>query len=295
MDLFYAEENETGDEGLYRYGILPCRNCRCLDFVEDFARGDSICCGCGCVADVIVMDARPEYDGSTGFDVEIPPVRPQIPGVDRYAFQKIHKSKSADYKRITYAGEKLSQWRELEPDIPPHDSRRIADKWEQLAPIEWPNDYKTVCGKDRIRVVLAALDKELRQHRADASVRFIRCYLEKWLTIRHRLIGQRSTGTYADDSLVDILKCQFSEIQGPFDKFIRERCGRHSLLNYNFIFRRLLDLNGCSWMAEDFPPLKTTTKQKRLIEMWREICKHLKWPYVNSDERIFPDMKFYSE
>lgn len=272
----FAPENLTDAECLEHYGLLPCRSCRSVDFVEDFARGDSICGNCGCCAESLFIDDRKLLAFG---DEHIPaqafvPDRPTKSHISRETFAAVHRAKNLPYKRATYFAERISQWIGTEPVIPNHDLKPI---WLR----RWPKGSKRTCTKQEIRAILADIDTELVS--SGQRPRFIRKYLEKWLSIREYLTGDFSTGRYCSPDLAATLKYMFNLIQQPFDTYVREQVGRHNFLNYNFIIRRLLDLNMCSWMAKDFPPLKTTTKQERLIEMWQVVCTKLNWPYINSD------------
>jgi hypothetical protein len=67
-----------------------------------------------------------------------------------------------------------------------------------------------------------------------------------------------------------------------------QRTGRrHSFISYNFVFRRLFDLLGCSHLGADFPPLKSKRKREDIISIWLTLIRYLRWPYINSDARLF--------
>lgn len=78
-------------------------------------------------------------------------------------------------------------------------------------------------------------------------------YLEKYLTIRHLLGGSSSLGVRASDGFTEDVKSLFDQLQGPFDELVRKGENlRYSFLNYNFVFRRIFDLLGCSHYGADF-------------------------------------------
>ena len=279
----HSQENEFRTEVCDTLGVNPCRNCgECL-FVEDYARGDIICQSCGCVDDVLVVDTRGYQPAVT---TEVVTQAPVVPPRFRRASRVVHSQNcSLPYKRITYFNERLTQWTGHEPEIPLADAEAIVKHWKRWAPCAYPADWQYKCDKGRIRAVLNDLDTIAVK--SGEPKRFVQKYLEKWLTIRTVLVRVPSTGKYATEELLQHLREQFVRLQGPFDRIVKDRIGRHSLLNYNFIIRRLLDLNGASWMGVDFPPLKTTAKRQRLIEMWKMICDALEWPYINNDHLVF--------
>ena len=110
---------------------------------------------------------------------------------------------------------------------------------------------------------------------------------EKFFTIRSRLCGVQSYGAHVDDAVVTLLKEMFSQLQIPFETLIRSQNLRHSLLNYNFIFRRFFDLLGVSHYGRDFPPLKGRKKREEITSFWLSVISFLKWPYLNNDEQLF--------
>ena len=110
---------------------------------------------------------------------------------------------------------------------------------------------------------------------------------EKFLTIRWLLTGERSSGVNVSENFVARLKQLFSRLQDPFTQIVKPCRARYSFLNYNFVFRRLFDLLGAPHLGRNFPPLKSRRKREDIIQLWLCICIALKWPYVNSDEKLF--------
>jgi hypothetical protein len=49
----------------------------------------------------------------------------------------------------------------------------------------------------------------------------------------------------------------------------------------------LFDLRGVSHFNVDFPPLKSKKKREDIIILWLKMISYLKWPYMNSDGRVF--------
>lgn len=181
------------------------------------------------------------------------------------------------YKEIVYFSERISQWRGLEPPLEHWATKRVWAKWAELK----PGDYE----KSTIRAVLAACDADLA--RDGVAPFFVKVALEKWLTIREEVGGRRSTGHRVNEAFAWRLKQQFERFLVSYNRRVRKQSKRRSVMNYNFIIRRLLDLNGRGELGVDLPPLKTKAKQAKLVEMWHEACIDLQWPYVNNDEIIF--------
>jgi hypothetical protein len=76
----------------------------------------------------------------------------------------------------------------------------------------------------------------------------------------------------------------FTELQPAFWKVVYDPLERKSLISYNFIFGRLLDMFNQTHACIDFPNLKTDGKVRKLQEYWRRICCFMRWPYINSAE-----------
>ena len=110
---------------------------------------------------------------------------------------------------------------------------------------------------------------------------------EKFLTIQLALCGRGSLGLHINEMLAFRLKALFKQLQVPF-AHVAERPGkRHSFISYNFVFRRLFDLLGCSHLGMDFPPLKSKKKRDDIVAIWIRIISYLRWPYINSDARLY--------
>lgn len=259
-----------------------CLNCGNVDFVDDERTGDCICTGCGLVQGPILLDSlsyRELYDSYgnkrphllVGGNIEVPR---GLPNCDV-------KMASAPYSEITYLNERIAQWRQLEPPIPYKDYAAISNAYA--------GDGRHT-DKTEIRALLGGIDAARKA--AGKKPRFIRKYLEKWLSIRFQLTGVRSRGCYAPDWLVQAVRTRFAEILRPFKDRIKNK-GRYSIINVNFMFRRIFDLEGMQWYAVDFPPLRTDSKRRRLVNMWVECCEYTRYPYINNDQITFPHVKFY--
>lgn len=111
---------------------------------------------------------------------------------------------------------------------------------------------------------------------------FCRKYLEKWLSIRYRLCGVKSTYYRCPPWLLECLKEYFELVVAAFNRVIYQSDGRKRMIGYNFVFRRLFDLFGFTFCCDDFP-LKDTKSNQDNILMWKKVCKYYQWPYINSD------------
>ena len=110
---------------------------------------------------------------------------------------------------------------------------------------------------------------------------------EKFLTLRLQLCGRGSLGLHVNDYLVLRLKELFKQLQVPFAQRAERTGRRHSFISYNFVFRRLFDLLGCSHLGADFPPLKSRKKREDIVSIWLDLIAYLGWPYLNSDAQLY--------
>lgn len=264
-----------------------CTNCGNFDFLDDVPSGNILCATCGLVQDILFSDARPYseiFDCYGGKKPRILEKNTPLLGNGLPRLDYVHYS--APYAEGTYLNERIAQWRLVEPPIPTKDWRAIERAFKKLHGSVQPDTIS----KDEIRRILADIDAQ-RVARGKKR-RFIRKYLEKWLSIRANLTGHKSRGVYAPSWLVNNIRERFAQLLVPFKKLVKGN-GRYSVINLNFTFRRLLDLEGMSWYAVDFPPLKTPAKRKKLVYMWVDCCKQTGWPYINTDQITFPHIKFY--
>lgn len=266
-----------------RNDYVPCNNCGGSDRFSD-NKGGYILCACGAVIDTIRI-AAPRYKEVFDRNGSIRHNAPKAEAFDYGSFvldvcpPRIRKSNSAPYKRLTYWGERLSQWRMREPQIPDNHWNHILDTWERVSKGEF--DFNAV-DKEFIREILRLVDEELQ-----TTPRFKKKYLEKWLTIRFVLTGKRSYGWNAPQWLCDYMTEMFMQLQIPFDRLVKVTGLRYSFPSLNFCFRRFFDLWGCSHMGKDFPPLKNKQKRLDVILLWLKLIKYLGWPYINNDNKLF--------
>jgi hypothetical protein len=285
-----------------------CLNCGSADFICDEQAGLYVCSDCGCCCDVVRVEA-PTYKQLFGAFGELSEgvcaeslvghsYAVDVIEARRRAKRQRISSNSAPYRRSTYFAERVSQWRELEPAIDDDDWDEIAHHWSRLSGNwmsrrrRWPQDaqYKIfatdhVMDRADCRLLLRQLDEKLIAN--EQRPRYVRKYLEKFLSIRHMLCGVPSTGIMVDEELVTDMKILFDQLQRPFNQ-ARQAIARFSFVNYNFVFRRIFDYLGVgSYYARDFPPLKSRKKREDIIALWRRVLFFAQWPYINSDPQVF--------
>jgi len=238
------------------------------------------------------------YDCSGNRQFQAPLTETTRAGVYRenaadYLAAKRDEKTSAPYQRATYFAERISQWRGLEPAIDSSDFadikrlyNRYTNKWglpEWQPQQRWQPGY--CLSKEDTRQLLWEIDRQ--RVKDGMKPYFVKKYLEKFLTIRLQLCGKGSLGLHINDYLVVRLKELFKQLQVPF-AHLAERTGlRHSFISYNFVFRRLFDLLGCSHLGTDFPPLKSKKKREDIVRIWLALVKYLQLPYINSDAQLF--------
>ena len=260
---------------------IECQNCNNDVMVTDYKTGDIYCRFCGCVNDrlrLVAHSFRKVFDDAGNIRPDAPIYEPFQRGtvcLDNYE-PMFPKTNSAPYKRATYFAERISQWQQTEPEIPEEDQYRISYEYYDM---RFPPEY--ILAKDDIRLILRCLNTEHQ------TKRFVDKYLEKWITLRSGLCGEPGYGLNMNAEFADDLKVAFNQIQIPFSILIKERGNRYSCISYNFIFRRIFDLFGCSEFGIDFPPLKNPAKRSELVANWIKLTEYLVWPYINSDENNF--------
>lgn len=263
-----------------------CLNCNGTEFFDDTCRGETTCRLCGLVRDSFVLSDAQPFKDNWYLDWTAPDTsRPKITlpnGLPNLAYAT---ATSAPYQQLTYVNERIGQWRQQEPKIAFKDLERILAEFDRQHPGGFP-----AIGKEDIRRLLAGVDAA--RVAAGKKQRFIRKYNEKWLTLRYLLGGRKSRGTYASERVVREVRSLLVHVLSAFKARVKGK-GRYSIININFLFRRVFDLLGISWFAIDFPPLKTEAKRIKLVQMWVDCCDFLNWPYINNDQVTFPDVKFY--
>ena len=75
----------------------------------------------------------------------------------------------------------------------------------------------------------------------------------------------------------------FDETQIPFEKYRLQICPqRKNFLNYNYTFYKMLELLNKDEFLTCFPLLKSRVKLRSQDEIWKKICKDVKWEYYPS-------------
>ena len=160
----------------------------------------------------------------------------------------------SNYKRIHHFHERISQLLLMESPIPDAD-------WADIHAAIRDSNFCEL-NKTNIRKVLRSMNKQV--------------YIEKWLQIMYRYTGVRPPSPGIN--LLHKLDCMFLALQTPFRN--HKTAGRRNFLNYNFVFYRMFQQLGVPQYCMFFPMIKSKTKLLQLDNMWRDICKELKWPFT---------------
>ena len=89
-------------------------------------------------------------------------------------------------------------------------------------------------------------------------------YIEKWLQIIFRMSGVRPP--QLPQTILLQLDTLFMALQEPFEKI--KPHPRKNFLNYNYVFRRLLQHLGIPKYGIFFPLIKSKSKLNALDDMW---------------------------
>ena len=76
------------------------------------------------------------------------------------------------------------------------------------------------------------------------------------------------------------LRCMFKQIQSPFYKYCPDN--RKNFLSYAYVFHKFLELLEIDEYLKCFPLLKSRDKLNQQDQIWKLICKDLKWQFINS-------------
>lgn len=72
----------------------------------------------------------------------------------------------------------------------------------------------------------------------------------------------------------------FQDIQVPFE--LCKPPKRKNFLSYSYVFHKFAMLEGEDHLIEHFPLLKSRQKLKKQDDIWKEMCKILKWEFIPS-------------
>lgn len=179
-----------------------CLNCNNDEYIVDWERGTCVCSRCGFVDPNPLMVAGNPFsechdeeggalDGACGYEaVRCGAYSESV--CDAIAENRKHRRNSCSppYRRDTYWSERISQWRQLEPEIPSEDAELIERKWEQFTgryrqpsdPLPkfqdatWERTAGTwnlrcthMLSKEDCRQLLWAIDEDRARYRLDPS------------------------------------------------------------------------------------------------------------------------------
>ena len=162
------------------------------------------------------------------------------------------------YKKINHANEWLSQFQAKEStDI----SEDIFDKIQEELKKEAYIDLKHLTS-DKIRDILKKLD--------------LTKYYEHCHYITNRITGKPAP--VIDGELEDKVRNMFKEIQGPWMKYCPS--DRSNFFSYPYIFYKFFQLLDKDEYLPYCRLLKSREKLQEHDEVWKRICKDLRWQYI---------------
>ena len=184
-------------ENEYTGCLYGCANCGGDNFVIDWERGSSVCSACGCVFEAALRVGGEGYRathksncGALGYESVLAGAYTESIGDFLAAERATYRNhQSPPYRRETYWAERISQWREQEPEIDKADVQIIEDEYWQLTnpwitsrdrmhppfrELEWRwtddlrdrylchagTNLRYVVTKDDCRVILWSIDKK---------------------------------------------------------------------------------------------------------------------------------------
>jgi hypothetical protein len=100
-------------------------------------------------------------------------------------------------------------------------------------------------------------------------------YIENWIQLYCRTLSEPFP--MVDKDILEEMKTQFMFIEVAFIK--TRPTERKSMLNYNYLFLRLLQYHGLKEHYKWFPALKSRVKVKFLDGVWKDICNFNNFPY----------------
>lgn len=132
--------------------------------------------------------------------------------------------------------------------------------------------------------------------------RFYDKYSEKWKTIIWKLSGKMPI--LPSKKLVDMMKHLFAACQKPWDIFRhvsncdkRHNCDLyfdcwHNFINYDFIFRKLLQICELKFGFKDvydlhkqeFPNVSKKIRDEKLRPMFKKIANYNQWPCPDDED-----------
>lgn len=232
-------------------------------------------------------------------------------GAHGHTNRRRRRPTSSEYRRITYARQRIRQWAGLDPVVPAEDWDKIVSVYREHGKrrgtdVVVPTGRQlriargkpipgcTVLTKPEIRSLLHACDaveaerlgEVLDELGLEDEHSFTRRYLKQWIFIRWKLSGYGGTGHEAGHAVIELLLDDFPRVEEAFRQAVQSRLPRKSLLPYNDVFGRLLQLHGLEELRGDFPALRTRRARKKSLICWWFICMYWGWPFLEDESKI---------
>jgi hypothetical protein len=255
-----------------------CKRCY-SNRLGDSGNGDIVCFSCGLVAGRVFADS-PEFE--------------------------CFRAKT--YKRVFYFNERCSRWLCSEPKI-------CADAWNVIYKAAKKyikrNTVNEFTRRDVSKILRSVklTNTFMEKHRSKkfkktkmSKKRFYDKYSEKWKTIIWKLSGKMPI--LPSKKLVDMMKHLFAACQKPWDIFRhvsncdkRHNCDLyfdcwHNFINYDFIFRKLLQICELKFGFKDvydlhkqeFPNVSKKIRDEKLRPMFKKIANYNQWPCPDDED-----------
>jgi hypothetical protein len=245
-----------------------CKACGGTSMYPFMSEGRDICQDCGFVGEIPIYVAHHSFTDGAIFSIIM------------------HSS----YKRIHYCNERIHQWMCLDNWLlSPSDLNLVRQEIAKLpllktsssssplllmnkdtstlsvslVPTPTPSrDPATTLSKNRIRLALKAMGRpEL---------------IERWVTILCQLSKTRPPSP--DSELVQTIRQLFCYVEVAFN--IHKPSERKSMIHYNFVFVRILQLLNQPQYFRFFPLLKSRAKVRSIDAVWEKIADYLGWSYI---------------
>lgn len=178
--------------------------------------------------------------------------------------------------RVNYFRERLSQWCNREPPIPPSGVRKLLEAYDRCRVDGGPFRVSSLLTKPEVRAIVI-----------EAGLRPKNC-VEKWLTIRSILLrhaGLPDDRVQPEQQEVSECMNRFSTFLAAWDQHPELHDGRTSLPNYNFLMVSfLLQIGAESYErhAMWFPQV-TGAKRERLQRTFDLLCDIIGWPRYRAE------------
>lgn len=165
----------------------------------------------------------------------------------------LHAFRPNTYRRIHHWNERIGQFLCNESPTPSHIMMEIR---------LWFREHKVPVNKTRIREALNHI-KEPK-------------FVEKWISIQCTLT--QTAPPNPEQWIIDKLRFFFVHVEIAFMR--HKPSSRKSMINYNFLFVRVLQYISCPEYYRYFPMLKSKNKVRALDAVWREMTEDMGWTYM---------------